>query len=326
MGTDRAVIGVMLGDRHGIGPEIASRLLADESSRAAADVVLVADPAVAEFGRRVAGVSGFAVKRFIERPGPSGEPVGAGEISAAAGAEVLGTLGDLLELGKAGEIDGIVFAPLNKAAMRRGGLPKGDELDFVLERLGYHGNTGELNVLGNLWTSRVTSHVPLRDVADLVTPKHVSDAIALAHETLVAAGFAKPRIAVAGLNPHAGDGGTFGDEEITTIGPAIEKARAAGIDASGPYPSDTVFVRAKDGAFDAVVTMYHDQGQVAMKLMGFGKGVTVLGGLPFPITTAGHGTAYDIAGRGIARSDGLFEAFRICTEMATAKRKGRVHA
>lgn len=326
MSTDRPVIGVMLGDRHGIGPEIAARLLADAGARAAADVVLVADPAVAEFGRRVAGVSEFAVQRVIDRPGPAGEAVGSGQISAAAGAEVLGTLADLLELGKAGKIDGIVFAPLNKAAMRRGGLAEGDELDFVLERLGFEGNTGELNVLGNLWTSRVTSHVALRDVADLVTPKHVWDAIALAHDTLVAAGFPEPRIAVAGLNPHAGDGGTFGDEEIKTIAPAIEKARAAGIEASGPYPSDTVFVRAKDGAFDAVVTMYHDQGQVAMKLMGFGKGVTVLGGLPFPITTAGHGTAYDIAGRGIARPDGMFEAFRICTEMARAKRKGRVHA
>jgi len=326
MSIDRPVIGVMLGDRHGIGPEIAARLLADTASRAPADIVLVADRAVADFGRGVAGVGDFAVQRFIERPGPAGEPIGTGEISAAAGAEVLGTFSDLLDLAKAGEIDGIVFAPLNKAAMRRGGLPEGDELDFVLERLAFHGNTGELNVLGNLWTSRVTSHVALRDVADLVTGQHVSDAIALAHDTLVAAGLPRPRIAIAGLNPHAGDGGTFGDEEITTIAPAVERARAAGIEASGPYPSDTVFVRAKDGAFDAVVTMYHDQGQVAMKLMGFGKGVTVLGGLPIPITTAGHGTAYDIVGRGIARSDGMFEAFRICTEMARAKRKGHVHA
>ena len=115
------------------------------------------------------------------------------------------------------------------------------------------------------------------------------------------AGFERPRIAVAGLNPHAGDGGNFGREEIDAIGPAVEQAAADGIATEGPFPADTVFLRAKGGAFDAVLTMYHDQGQIAMKLMGFDRGVTLLGGFPFPICTPAHGTAYDIAGKGIAR-------------------------
>ncbi|HTX04123.1 MAG TPA: 4-hydroxythreonine-4-phosphate dehydrogenase PdxA, partial [Candidatus Acidoferrales bacterium] len=218
-----------------------------------------------------------------------------------------------------GEIDGIVFAPLNKNAMRLGGLREGDELDFIVERLGFGGNCGELNVLGNLWTSRVTSHVPLRDVGALVTQSRVYAAILLANDTLRASGISAPRLAVAGLNPHAGDGGTYGDEEIREIAPAIERAKDDGIDARGPFPADTVFVAAMNGDYDAVVTMYHDQGQIAMKLLRFGSGVTVLAGLPVPITTVGHGTAYDIVGKGIARPDGLREAFRICCSMARAK-------
>jgi 4-hydroxythreonine-4-phosphate dehydrogenase len=257
--------------------------------------------------------------QFIERTTCPGEAIGTGTVSPAAGTEVLDHLKFLLARFNTGDIDGIVFAPLNKQAMRQGGLPAGDELDFVIEQIGFSGNCGELNKLDDLWTSRVTSHIPLREVADAITTPRVLDAITLAADTLRAAGTAMPRIAVAGLNPHAGDGGTFGDEEIRVITPAIARARAAGIDAKGPFPCDTVFVAAKNRAFDAVVSMYHDQGQIAMKLMGFGRGVTVMGGLPVPIVTAGHGTAYDIVGRNIAKSDGLREAMRVCVAMAQAR-------
>jgi 4-hydroxythreonine-4-phosphate dehydrogenase len=129
------------------------------------------------------------------------------------------------------------------------------------------------------------------------------------------AGFAQPRIAVAGLNPHAGDGGNFGREEIDIIGPVVMAGKAAGIAAEGPFPADTVFLRAKSGAFDAVLTMYHDQGQIAMKLMGFDRGVTLLGGFPFPICTPAHGTAYDIAGRGIASTGASRAALLLAAEM-----------
>ena len=131
----------------------------------------------------------------------------------------------------------------------------------------------------------------------------------------------RPRLAVAALNPHAGDGGNFGREEIDVIAPAVVQAAANGASVEGPYPSDTVFVRAKEGVYDGVVTMYHDQGQIAMKLMGFGSGITVLGGLPFPVTTAAHGTAFDIAGKGKANPTALIEAWRTCTRM-TQSAKG----
>jgi 4-hydroxythreonine-4-phosphate dehydrogenase len=206
--------------------------------------------------------------------------------------------------------------------MHLGGLRFEDELRFLAHELAHDGPFGELNVLDkpdSLWTTRVTSHVPLKDVAAHITEEAVLSAIRFADDTLRAAGRENPRIGVAALNPHAGDGGNFGREEIEIIGPATEQAQREGIAAEGPLPSDTIFVRARDGRFDIVVTMYHDQGQIAMKLLGFGRGVTVLGGLPVPVTTCGHGTAYDIAGQGIATAEALKNAFAICREMAISR-------
>jgi 4-hydroxy-L-threonine phosphate dehydrogenase PdxA len=229
---------------------------------------------------------------------------------------VLDTFRQALGLAQAGELDAICFAPCNKQAMHLGGLAFEDELRFFVDVLEHKGYVGEINATGELATTRVTSHVPLRAVADLITEDAVVAAIRLAHETLRAGGNPHPRIGVAGLNPHAGDGGIFGREEIEVIAPAVERAKAQQIAADGPYPSDTVFLRARDGAFDAVVTMYHDQGQIAMKLLGFERGITIAAGLPVPITTPAHGTAFDIAGKGIARVDALREAYRTACRMA----------
>src|SRR5262249_47614452 len=158
----------------------------------------------------------------------------------------------------------------------------------------------EFNVLGQLWNARVTSHIPLSRVAGAINGDAISRSLSLTDSAMRKAGFRSPRIAVAGLNPHAGDGGNFGREEIDIIAAAVKRSVERGLNVAGPFPSDTVFLRAKNGDFDAVLTMYHDQGQIAMKLMGFDRGVTLIGGFPFPICTPAHGTAYDIAGRGIA--------------------------
>lgn len=200
-----------------------------------------------------------------------------------------------------------------------GGLEFEDELRFFVDLLGFEGHVGEVNSTGELATTRVTSHVPLREVADLITETGVVDAIRLAHRTLRASGNPRPRIGVAGLNPHAGDGGIFGREEIDVIAPAVARAKAEQIAVAGPFPSDTVFIRARDGEFDAVVTMYHDQGQIAMKLMGFERGITIHAGLPFPITTPAHGTAFDIAGKSIARVDALRHAYLTACQMAVGR-------
>ena len=180
-------------------------------------------------------------------------------------------------------------------------------------------SAGEFNILGDLWNARVTSHIPLSQVPGAITEAAILRSLRLTHDAMTAAGFARPRIAVAALNPHAGDGGNFGREEIDLIEPAVQKGSTEGIAVDGPFPSDTVFLRAKGGQYDAVLTMYHDQGQIAMKLMGFERGVTMLGGYPFPICTPAHGTAYDIAGRGIANPGAAREAFLLAARAASRR-------
>ena len=170
---------------------------------------------------------------------------------------------------------------------RCGSLYEGydDEIRFVRDVLNTSAEASEFNVLGNLWNARVTSHIPLSQVSAAISEHAIARAATLADRCMRGAGFAQPRIAVAGLNPHAGDGGNFGSEEIEIIEPAVRQVRARGLSVEGPFPSDTVFLRARNGDFDAVLTMYHDQGQIAMKLMGFDRGVTLIGGFPFPICT-----------------------------------------
>jgi 4-hydroxythreonine-4-phosphate dehydrogenase len=321
-------VGLLLGDPAGIGPELVAKLLSGEDLDRDAQTVVIGEPRVLARGQKIAGVAldVAPIDRLngSDRPGPvllrgpEIDPAEApiGEATAAAGHYVLDTFRQALGLAQAGELDAICFAPCNKQAMHLGGLVFEDELRFFVDVLGYKGYVGEINATGELATTRVTSHVALRAVADLITEDAVVAAIRLAHDTLRASGNPHPRIGVAGLNPHAGDGGIFGREEIEVIAPAVERAKAQQIAADGPYPSDTVFLRARDGAFDAVVTMYHDQGQIAMKLMGFERGITIAAGLPVPITTPAHGTAFDIAGRGIARVDGLREAYRTACRMA----------
>ncbi len=323
-------IGLLLGDAAGIGPEITAKLLASEALEPEVAVVVIGEPRILQRGAAAAGVA--LELPTIERaddaparaaallPGPPLDPEAApvGQVSALAGKVVLESFRMALDLAAAGELDAICFAPCNKQAMHQGGLELEDELRFFVEVLDFKGYVGEVNASDQLATTRVTSHVPLSAVAALITEDGVLQAIRLARNTLRAAGKPHPKIGVAGLNPHAGDGGIFGREEIDVIAPAIARAQAEQIAASGPYPSDTVFVRARDGAFDAVVTMYHDQGQIAMKLMGFERGITIHAGLPIPITTPAHGTAFDIAGRGVARVDGLAQAYRTACQMAVA--------
>ena len=321
-------VGLLLGDPAGIGPELVAKLLSGEDLDREAQTIVIGEPRVLARGGKIAGVAldvapidrlnGSDGPGAVLLRGPEIDPAEApiGEATAAAGHYVLDTFRQALGLAQAGELDAICFAPCNKQAMHLGGLVLEDELRFFVDVLGHKGYVGEINATGELATTRVTSHVPLRAVADLITEDGVVAAIRLAHETLRAGGNPHPRIGVAGLNPHAGDGGIFGREEIEVIAPAVERAKAQQIAADGPYPSDTVFLRARDGAFDAVVTMYHDQGQIAMKLMGFERGITIAAGLPVPITTPAHGTAFDIAGRGIARVDGLREAYRTACRMA----------
>jgi len=224
-----------------------------------------------------------------------------------------------LRLAESGRADAVFFTPFNKKAMRLAYPGYDDEVRFINDVLGRAVSAGEFNILGDLWNARVTSHIPLSQVPGAITEAAILRSLRLTHDAMTAAGFARPRIAVAALNPHAGDGGNFGREEIDLIEPAVQKGSTEGIAVDGPFPSDTVFLRAKGGQYDAVLTMYHDQGQIAMKLMGFERGVTMLGGYPFPICTPAHGTAYDIAGRGIANPGAAREAFLLAARAASRR-------
>ncbi len=332
-------IGVLLGDPNGIGPELAVKLLDGVDVRARARILVIGDHRVFEMGERVAGLhiphktvrkaSEIALdnwNQLFDIPSIKPEEITPGAATAAGGRSVLEAARAALALARDGVIDGFCFAPMNKKALSMGGSPFADEHELFAHELGFQGPYCEHNVLGDLWTVRVCSHVPVKDIPQYITGERIRTMAGLAHRTLSGAGIAAPRIAVCALNPHGGDGGLFGREEIDIIAPAVEEARAEGIDASGPFPADTVFLKARDGEFDAVVTMYHDQGQIAMKLMGFSRGVTVSGGLPVPIATPASGTAFDIVGQGIANAEGMREAFFLTCRMAEHKRKARARA
>lgn len=239
-----------------------------------------------------------------------------GQVSAESGRFATVNFQRALRMAAAGQVDGVCFTPFNKAAMRLITPGYDDEIGFAAEVIGFEGDAREFNVLEGLWNARVTSHVPLAHVASLIDRQAILANLRLTDRALRAAGVARPRIAVAALNPHAGDHGNFGREEIDIIGPAVEAGKAEGIGCEGPFPADTVFVRARRGDHDAVLTMFHDQGQIAMKLLGFEAGVTLMGGFPFPICTAAHGTAYDIAGQGVAHPGAMRNAILLAAKMA----------
>ena len=322
-------VAVLLGDPAGVGPEMGVKLLARAANLQAAQLLLIAPPSVVANGERIAQakldllpVRGREPLRF--EPGrithlvmeePAGVPL-LGECSEAAGQAALQALAAATRLARDGAVQAILFAPLNKHSLRLAGMQEEDELRYMQGVFEVRNFTCEFNITDQLWTSRVTSHVPLREVADLITQDAVRDAVHIIDGALKRSGIARPRIAVSGLNPHAGDGGSIGREEIEVIAPAVERLRREGLEASGPWSPDTVFIAARRGDFDAVVSMYHDQGQIAMKLMGFERGVTLHGGLPVPVATSASGSAFDIAGKGLARIDGLQHAFDLCLRMA----------
>lgn len=329
----KKILALTMGDRYGVGPELVARLVSQSMGQGNIVPIVVGDPDVFEQGCAVAGVTP-AVRRLgtlaesrgdDPRPAlvplPFSAPVGPpGHVSATAGREVLQTLEHVVAAARAGQIDGLVYAPLNKQAMRDGGHDGGDEAELFSRLLS--GEAGEINMLGEVWTSRVTSHVPISQVAKLITPSAVHKGIRRMRDFLLSIGIDHPRLAVAALNPHAGEGGAFGREEIDIIAPAVAEARRAGVDAEGPFPADSVFPLVLKGGYHAVVTMYHDQGQIALKLLGLGCGVTVIAGLSIPITTAGHGTAFDIAGKGLAMPDGLAAAIDVCSRMIAGRSPG----
>lgn len=329
----RPRVAFAIGCPAGVAPELTARMLADPEIASAAQIVAIGDRRVLDRGAKIAGVvldlqevgpdAVLPVHAdrpiFIDLANLDPATISAGTLSEASGRSAVANFKRAISMGVRGEADVVAFSPFNKASMRLGHPGYEDEIVFISEMLKFEGVASEFNILPDLWNARVTSHVPISGVAALITEKSILRSLRLTDDAMRDAGFAKPRIAVAGLNPHAGDGGNFGREEIDIIEPAVRKAKAAGIVCYGPVPSDTVFVRARKGEFDAVLTMYHDQGQIAMKLIGFDLGITLLGGFPVPFLTAAHGSAYDIAGKGIANPGAMRAAMLLAAKMG-AKR------
>jgi 4-hydroxythreonine-4-phosphate dehydrogenase len=287
-------IAVTVGDPSGIGPEIAVKAASH------ARVVEVCEPII--YGPTdAAGLAAFPV----------------GVVNAASGQAAYDLIVRAVGDARAGRVDAIATAPVSKAAFAAAGLPWRGHTDLLAHLCGRDAN----DVAMLFWSDALrvvlaTVHIPLSDVPRAITTDGLVRTIALTAASLPSFGIARPRIAVAGLNPHAGEGGLLGPEDDAIIAPAVRQARERGLDVSGPYPADTLFVRAARGDFDVAIAMYHDQGLVPVKLAAFGKSVNVTIGLPIVRTSVDHGTAFDIARRGVADEGSMVEAIVLAARLA----------
>jgi len=339
----RPILGVTMGDPAGVGPEIIARALAEPVVRAASRPVVIGAAATMAEALALIGspLALHAVRRVAECRWADGTlevldlanvdmtTLPRAEVSAAAGRAAYEYIEGAVTLARAGEIHAIVTAPVNKEALAAAGVQHSGHTE-ILARLTDTRDFAMLLMGRQLRVIHVTTHVALRRVPDLVTRERVLRTIRLAQRTLEDLGRPRGRIAVAGLNPHAGEEGLFGDEEQRAIIPAVEAARADGLDVTGPLPADTLFSRARGGEFDIVVAMYHDQGHIPVKTLGFEydetikkwtglSGVNVTVGLPFLRVSVDHGTAFDRAWKGIANHESMVEALDVATTMLEAR-------
>jgi len=339
MTTDpRPLLAITMGDPAGVGPEVVVSALARRGVRAACRALVIGDSrvlgrAAEQLGRRfspqVVADASEAERHpqricLLDLGNADPDAIPQGQVSAAAGRAAADYITRAVALARAGEIGGIVTAPINKEALRLAGVPYPGHTEMLAALCGVP-EVAMILVHGEMRVSHVTTHAALREACDLVTRARVLSVIRLTDAALGQMGLPRRRIAISGLNPHAGESGLFGIEETEEIAPAITDARNEGIDATGPLPPDTVFARHRAGEFDAVVAMTHDQGHIAVKTVGFAArpggglrsaGVNVTLGLPIIRTSVDHGTAFDIAGRGVADPSSMVEAIRLAGEMA----------
>jgi 4-hydroxythreonine-4-phosphate dehydrogenase len=353
---DRPKIGLTMGDVAGVGPEVLARAQADPRLHDLCRPIVIGDPGV--LGKALSLVHSSAAVQVIDRPesamtAPGRVPVLcpgvacrlgdlssvlAGQVDARAGRAAYEFLIRAIDLALAGRIDAIVTLPLNKESLRRSGIEHPGHTEILAQRCGVAdhammlylaadaGNepgSGASSIRPGLGVVHVTLHVALRQVFALLSTEAVVSKIRLADRAMkpLTEGRA-PRIAVSSLNPHAGENGLFGDEELRIIGPAVAIAQEEGFDVHGPLPNDTLYHQALAGAYDAVVAMYHDQGHIALKTAGFRRAVNVTLGLPIVRTSVAHGTAFDIAWQGLADASGLIEAVRVAARITAGRRRG----
>jgi len=324
------LVAVTMGDAAGIGPEIIAKTFAEPDFTERNRAVVVGDVAILEravkllrLSLRVNPVAAPEEGRY--EPGtvdvipasdlPDDLPFG--KLDARAGAAAFEYVRRAIELSLDGSVVAIATAPLNKEAMHLGGHEYPGHTEILADLTGTE-DYAMMLVAEDLRVIHVSTHVALREAIERATPERELAVIHLAHDALKKLGVEEPRIAVAGLNPHAGENGLFGTEDAERIQPAVERAREQGLNASGPHPPDTVFSQAKQGRFDIVVVQYHDQGHIPIKLLGFETGVNVTVGLPFFRTSVDHGTAFDIAGTGEADHSSMQAALDLARELSRA--------
>src|ERR1700761_906073 len=332
-------LAITMGDPAGIGPEIIVKAVAELYSRiesGALGVVVIGSNAALEMARD-RWTPGLAIPAVTaddaELPGlcalqagPEGEPIYPGQLSADGGRFAFQAVERGVRLAVDGRVAGIVTAPLNKEALNKAGYHYPGHTEMLAELTGVRGSCMML-AHGNMRVSHVTTHIALEDVPKRATPERLRRVIELTHDALSRLNLGRPRIAVAALNPHAGEGGLFGRHDIDVATPVIQQAVADGLDIVGPVPGDTVFVKLRAGQYDAVIANYHDQGHIPVKLLGFEidpatgrwdalSGVNITLGLPIIRTSVDHGTAFDIAGKGIANARSLVEAIEYAERLA----------
>ena len=329
---NRPILAITMGDPSGVGPEIVLKALQEAEVHLRCRPLVISDRRILEraapwvetqpkFEVITAPADGnynSGVLTLIDLHNAPPDDCPVGKVSAAAGKAAVAYVERACDLALAGEVDAIVTAPLNKDSINLGGFSYPGHTELLKERTKADRVT-MLLVGPGLRVVHVSTHVPLAQAVNLVKKERVEQVITLAHEACRALGIKQPRIAVAGLNPHAGESGLFGDQEQSEIIPAVQAARAKGMDVSGPQPPDTVFLRATKGFYDVVVAMYHDQGHIPMKLLAFDEGVNVSIGLPIIRTSVDHGTAFDIAGTGQAKQGSLLAAIEVAIQMVNAR-------
>ncbi|MBN1401022.1 MAG: 4-hydroxythreonine-4-phosphate dehydrogenase PdxA [Anaerolineae bacterium] len=326
--SDKPIIAITIGDPAGIGPEVTAKALAHPDVWAEARPLIVGDASVMLKAASLCA-SPLAIHPIADVEAARYDPAAPdvldlhnvdlatlplGQVSAAAGRAAVDYVERAVDLAQAGQVDALATGPINKAALKQAGVPYIGHTELLADLLGEPNVTTMLATEG-LRVVHVTRHLPLAQVASHITLEAVLETIRLTNSGLRQMGIRQPRVAVAALNPHGGDEGLMGREEIEAIGPAVEAAQAEGIAAQGPIPADSVFFRAIRGEFDVVVAMFHDQGHIPIKTHGFERSITVTLGLPVIRTSVDHGTAFDIAWQGVASQESMIEAIRLAAQL-----------
>lgn len=329
----KPIIGVTMGDPAGIGPEISVKALTDPEVYKFSRPIIIGDQKVLSYAIKISRLPGVTLHpirsvdeaRFeknrievLDLNNVDMARLKLGEVSASAGKASIEYLEKAIGLAKAKKIDALTTGPINKEAIHKAGIKFPGHTEILAKRTNTK-NYAMLFVSDKLWVILVTTHLALRDVPKAINKKKVLSTIKLAYDTLRKIKGPKVRLAVAGLNPHAGEAGLFGREEIKHIAPAVREAQKAGINVVGPLSPDAVFNLAAAGAYDLVVAMYHDQGLIPLKLLAFNRSVNVTVGLPIVRTSVDHGTGFDIAGRGYANPGSLIQAIKVAVHFANAR-------